>query len=215
MNYIYDILLNYGSMPYDFFEWNTSDNILHIRKIPLIRISPTSLLDIRDNEVEFDNDFLESISKKTEIFSHKNIRVLEYACLLSDGTSVIAIMLKNNTLLKSKLLIDEEEEVLSICERLKEKTISYKKIKTKKYNSYITRTQSENKLKLKKELNKIFNEKHNEVIKYMYYECFNKKEDNLHIIRREIMSLLYNDDDTTIQKLKNLLKLLEIKHKTE
>jgi len=215
MNYIYDILLNYSSIPYDFFEWNTSDNILHIRKIPLIRISPTTLLDIRDNEVEFDNNFLESINKKTEIFSHKNIRVLEEACLLSDGSSVLAIMLKNNNLLKSKLLIDEEEEVLSICERLKEKEISYKKIKNKKNNLYITRNQLENKQKLKKELNKIFNEKHDEIIKYMYYECFNKKENNINIIRHKFISLLHCDDDATTQKLKNLLKLLEIKHKTE
>lgn len=215
MNYIYDILLNFGSIPYDFFEWNTSDNILHIRKIPLIRVSPITLLDIRDNEISFEQNFLETINKKTEIFNHKNIRVIEESCLLSDGRNVLAIMIKNNNLLKSKLLIDEEEEVLSICERLKEKEISYKIIKNKKSNLYTTRKQLENKQKLKKELNKIFSEKHDDIIKYMYYECFNEKEENIKKIRNEFLKLINNDDDNTIEKLKNLFKLLKIKNKTE
>ena len=38
MNYIYDILLNFNDMLYDFYDWNVKDNILHIRKIPLIQI---------------------------------------------------------------------------------------------------------------------------------------------------------------------------------
>ena len=215
MNYIYDILLNFSSTPYDFFEWNTSDNILHIRKIPLIRVSPITLLDIRDNEINFEKDFLETINKKTEIFNHKNIKILEESCLLSDGRNVIAILIKNKKLLKSKLLLDEEEEVLSICEKLKEKQISYKIIKNKSNNYYMTRKQSENKQKLKIELNKIFNEKHDEIIKYMYYECFNKKEESIKKIRHQFIHLINNNDDVAIDKLKNLLKLLKIKHKTE
>ena len=54
MNYIYDILVNYGNIPYDFFEWNTSDNIIHIKKIPIIRESASTLIDIRDYEVKLD-----------------------------------------------------------------------------------------------------------------------------------------------------------------
>ena len=33
MNYIYDILLNFKEDLYDFFDWNYSDDIEHIRKM--------------------------------------------------------------------------------------------------------------------------------------------------------------------------------------
>lgn len=212
MNYIYDILLNYGNVPYDFFEWNTSDNIMHIRKIPIIKVSANTLIDIRDYEVEFDNSFLEYIKRKTEIFNHKNIQLIGYACLLSDGTSVLGIMLKNNHLLKSTLLLEEEEEVLSISERLKEQEISYKKVKKNQIIQYKTRKQIENSKKLRRQINKLFRDKNDETLKYMYYECFNTKEGNINIIRNQFYDVIEESDEKIIEKLKNVLKLLEIRH---
>lgn len=212
MNYIYDILLNYSSLPYEFFEWNTSDTITHIRKIPLIRVSADTLIDIRDYEVKFDNSFLESIKRKTEIFNRKNIRVIEESCLFSDGVNVIAIMIKNNYLLKSKLLLEEEEEVVAISERLKEQEIKY--TKTKKINNldYKTRKQVENLQKLRKQLNKLFCEKNYDTLKYIYYECFNEKEDNINLIRKKFYSILDEPNELITEQLKNILKILEIKH---
>lgn len=212
MNYIYDILVNYGNVPYDFFEWNSSDNIMHIRKIPIIRVSANTLMDIRDYEVKLDNTFIEYIKSKTETFNNKNIRLIEEACLLSDGSNVLAIMLKNNRLLKSKLLLEEEEEVLAISEKLKEQEIVYTKTKKNKNNQYKTRRQIENEQKLRKQLNKLFYDKNYETLKYMYYECFNKKEESINIIRKQFYSMLEEQDEFIIEKLKNILKLLEIKH---
>lgn len=212
MNYIYDILLNYGNTPYDFFEWNTSDNIMHIRKIPIIKISANKLIDIRDYEVEFDSSFLEYIKGKTEIFNHKNIQSIGYACLFSDGINVLAIMLKNNHLLKSKLLLEEEEEILSISERLKEQEIIYKKGKKTQKIQYKTRKQIESSKKLRKEINKLFSAKNYETLKYMYYECFNQKEENMSIIRNQFYSIIEESEEKIIENLKNILKILEIRH---
>ena len=36
MNYIYDIVLNFNKEYYNFFEWNKRDNIVNVKKIPLI-----------------------------------------------------------------------------------------------------------------------------------------------------------------------------------
>lgn len=212
MNYIYDILLNYSSLPYEFFEWNSSDTITHIRKIPLIRVSADTLIDIRDYEVKFDNSFLESIKRKTEVFNRKNIRIIEEACLFSDGINVIAIMIKNNHLLKSKLLLDEEEEVLAISERLKEQEIKYTKIKKNNNSEYKTRKQMEILQKLRKQLNKLFYEKNHDTLKYIYYECFNEKEENINLIRKKFYSILDGHNESVIEHLKNILKILEIKH---
>lgn len=212
MNYIYDILLNYSNIPYDFFEWNKSDNILHIRKIPLIKVSANTLKDIIDYEVKLDNSFLSYIKRKTEIFNNKNIRLLDYACLLSDGVNVLAIMVKNDRCFKSKLLLDEEEEVLAISEKLDEQEILYTKLKKNSNIYYKTRKQLENEHKLRIEVNKLFREKNYETLKYMYYECFNKKEVSIVIIKKKFFSILDESDELIIEKLKNILKLLEIKH---
>lgn len=211
MNYIYDILVNYGNVPYDFFEWNSSDNILHIRKIPLIKVSASTLIDIRDYDVKLDDSFLENIKGKTEIFHNKSIRLIESACLLSDGTNVLSIMIKNNRLLKSKLLLDEEE-VLAISLKLKEQEIGYKKMKRNYNSKYKTRKQVENEQKLRKELNKLFHDENDEILKYVYYECFNKKEKSIGAIRKKIFAIFNEHDEYIIEKLKNILKLLEIKH---
>ena len=39
MNYIYDIYLNFNNQLYDFFDWNKSDKLIHIKSIPIIKIS--------------------------------------------------------------------------------------------------------------------------------------------------------------------------------
>ncbi len=212
MNYIYDILLNYNNNVYDFFEWNASDSILHIRKIPLIKISTIALNDIINYDVSFDNIFLETIKNKTESFNNKHIRIIEYACLLSDGTNVLAIMFKNNRYLKSKLLLDEEDDVLSISEKLKEQKIIYQKTKKLKNDSYKTRRQVELEQKLRKSLKNIFNLNNKETIKYVYYECFNKKEENIPTIKNHFYNIFEENNELAIEKLKNILKLLEIKH---
>ena len=55
MNYIYDILLNFNNIPYDIFEWNKDDKILHIRKIPLIKLSTFDLSNLVNKKVKIDN----------------------------------------------------------------------------------------------------------------------------------------------------------------
>ena len=52
MNYIYDILLNFNDIYYDFYEWNISDNIEHIRKIPLFKISIKDMITIKNNYIK-------------------------------------------------------------------------------------------------------------------------------------------------------------------
>lgn len=58
MNYIYDILLNFHNMLYDFYDWNLNDNIINVRKVPLFKISSNQLKEIKENVVKFDYNFL-------------------------------------------------------------------------------------------------------------------------------------------------------------
>ena len=51
MNYIYDIILNFQERIYDFYEWNKTDVITHIRKIPVFKISSKDLYNIENYNV--------------------------------------------------------------------------------------------------------------------------------------------------------------------
>ena len=105
MNYIYDILLNFNDELYSFYDWNISDNVTHIRKIPFFKVDDITFKNIQNNNVVFSNDFLSKINKKTEAFTNKSVKVITYAFLISNGYDVLAILINNN-LKKSKLLID-------------------------------------------------------------------------------------------------------------
>ena len=58
MNYIYDILLNFNNYAYDIFEWNKDDKIVHLRKIPLIKLKSNDLFNLVNKKILFDKDFL-------------------------------------------------------------------------------------------------------------------------------------------------------------
>lgn len=206
MTYIYDILLNFKEELYEFYDWNKNDNIIHIRKIPIIKISTNDLYNIRNNDVKFEYPFLEKIKNKTEIFTPKLVKKIEHMFLLSDGNSVLGIMKQDKKIKKSSLLIDEELDTLEEMKLLDYENIEYKIKEKIEKNEFKTRKQIEREKFIKKELNKIKNEE--DKLKYIYYECFNKKEENIEKINYEIIE---NINDLNInKKLYNFFKLTEV-----
>lgn len=205
MKYIYDILLNFKDELFDFYEWNKNDNIIHIRKIPIIKIKSTDLLNIKNNVVEINNNFLEQIKDKTEYFTKGNKKKIEYAFLLTDGKTIIALNKTDKGLKYSSLLIDEEIDTLIEIEDLNENNIEYRIIKNK-YIELKTRKEKETKSYLKKELIKIENK--NELLKYLYYECFDKKEERKEKILLDLYESL--DNNKISNKLFNFFKLLQL-----
>ena len=138
MNYIYDILLNFNNIPYDIFEWNKDDKILHIRKIPLIKLSTFDLSNLVNKKVKIDNEFLIKIYKRTEQYNKK---VLDYSFLATDGKMVIAFKIEQNKIKYSQLFLDEEMEVLDFSSNLNVSSIKYQIITDKKIDYLQTRNQ--------------------------------------------------------------------------
>lgn len=196
MNYIYDIILNFNEQIYDFYEWNKSDNLTHIRKIPLIRINSKDLYNIENNNIRFNEELFNKISNKTEIFSGRTVKNID-ACLFSDGTSVLALKFKNNKYYYSKLILEEEMEVTEVLNRMKESVINYEII-SKKTKSLKTRKELEIENYVKKELNILEKNHEDEKLKYLFFECFGKKEYDV--------KKLYNESD----KIYDILKLIQI-----
>lgn len=206
MTYIYDILLNFKDELYDFYDWNKIDNIIHVRKIPILKIDTKDLINIKNNNIVIDEKILEQIKNKAEIFTPKNIKKMEYMFLLSDGKYVLGVLKQGRKIKKSSLLIDEEMDILDEIDNLEKINIDYKIIDKEKIEELKTRKQKETERFIKKELNKIKNE--DDKLKYLYYECFNEKEENIEKIIYKIMENISNLDIN--KKLYNFFKLTEV-----
>ena len=196
MNYIYDIILNFNEQIYDFYEWNKSDSLTHIRKMPLLRINSKDLYNIENNFIKFSDELFNKIKDKTEIFAGRTIKNID-ACIFSDGTSVIAIKFKNNKYYFSKLILEEEMEVTEVSTRMKENNIEYKII-NKKENNLKTRKELEIEKYVKNELNKLEKNHEEEKLKYLFFECFGKKEYDI--------KKLYSESN----KIYEILRLIQI-----
>lgn len=205
MIYIYDILLNLRQMDegLEFYEWKEDDLIEHIKKVPLFKVSKTLIEDLFTNKLQLDITILPKIRNKAICYFNGETKQIPYLVLLSDGRKCFAIELDNkgNTLYKSSLLLDEEEEVLEMTEELVELPIGYKKTKIKNNKEQLTRFEKDNQKFLLRELEKIKDNK--EEINYLYEEYF---DNNLTSIEDKFNTLkdnVYIGSNNYIKELKS------------
>lgn len=209
MTFIYDIILNFNSEFYEFYEWEKNDYITHIRKIPIYKVDTKIIDDVLNKKIIVDSKFLCEILNKTEIFENKKIKTLKYACLLTDSYRVIAILLNDdyNIIKVSDLLLDEAYDTINISKRLKIETIAYNIIGDRKNNVFLTR----NEVKIKKyiftELKNAYKNKDIDKLKYLYFEYFNNYLSDINKIYVELVNSLNKEITPLHLKLYELLKL--------
>ncbi|MDD2377621.1 MAG: hypothetical protein PHD10_01230 [Bacilli bacterium] len=208
MNYIYDILINFNYNLYDFYDWNKEDNIINIKSMLIFKVNSDTLNKMSSNIIEVEEGFLNKIANKTEYFSRKTIGKIKYACLFSDGIDVIALKFNNNgeNIGSSKLIIEEELEILEIVDLIKIINLDFRIIKKREAISFKTRKEIKDKNEIVKEINDIDDL---EKLKYLYFECFNQEEDKREIIIEKLLEEVNLDNNLT--KIKEILKLVSIK----
>jgi len=208
MTYIYDLILNFHNELLEFYEWDKSDNIHHIKRINLIKIKSSTYNEILDYDVVFDNDFLIEIFNKCEYFQEKKVKNLPYAFLVTDSYRVMALLLNNEgKIIKySSLLLDEEEDTLEISIRVPLTKLEYNKLERKEKNN-LTRRENTILKYLKKELNNCYKNKDDAKLKYLYYEYSNKKNDDINSIYTFLTNELNKDVTEKHYNLYNLIKL--------
>ena len=199
MNYIYDIMLNFNDYYFEFYDWNKLDEITEIRKIPIFRVSSKTLYDIKKYSVRFDEKFIDRIKNKTEYFLGRTIK-LQTSFLLTDGLDVIALKV-GKKLQYSSLQIEEELDILEEINMI-EIPIKYEKLSKIKVDDFKTRNQIIQEIEIKKMIKELIEENNISKIKYIYYECFNKKEEDISkIIERLNKSI---EDKNMIMKLSKM-----------
>ncbi len=205
MNYTYDILANFNETYYEFFEWNNKDELTHIKRLPIIKVEREFLNNIKNNDVIVEKELLEKINRKTEFFKTNKKNISNYICALCDGTKAIIIKFESNGKIqgRSSLLLDEENEIIDISDTMTTSNYKYKLNKNKKPEYFKTRKEKEINNYIEKELKTIDNNK----LKYLYFDCFNKKEENIKIIQKEIKNEIKNNFENIYKKIYEFLKL--------
>lgn len=202
MNFIYDVVLNFNKDLYEFYEWDKKDSILNIKKIPLFLVNNDIFKTIKYSKVTLDKSFVNIIKDKT--YTYNRIKIGN-ACLLSNGKAVIGILLDNNGVVikKSSLLLDEEEEVLD--EVLDNDLFEIKIIDKKKINIETgNRIERDKKNFLIRYINK---ENNNANLKFLYYDYFEKEEDNISTIKNSLIKEIKNNYNKKINNLYDTAKL--------
>ena len=197
MIYIYDVLLNFNENLIEFFNWYDEDNIKYIKKIPLFKVSTSFIKDIVYNSIKIDNLFLENIKNKCLLFEETKENF--NACIFSDGNIAIGVNFTDNKIDKvSRMLLDEEEEILNITSHINETEINYQKLNKLDRNINISTKDLELQTKIKQEFDYLYKENQIEKLNYYYYEYFNK---------------VCNDKNKTYNELVKSLKIINDKHK--
>ena len=204
MNYIYDIVLNFNKELYEFFEWQDDDNLINIRKIPLIKINDDDFVSLLYNKIKIEKLVLDTFKKKFSLYSEEiNGNVI---CIVTNGQRAMGVMFDQlgNLIGRSAMLLDEEEEVLEESENLEETKLLYEINKTQQVNIKLSRVEIEKKQYIENFLNAIDDIK---ILKYIYFDYFDReaeKED----IKKILLMELEKKWDNNLNRLYTLTQTL-------
>lgn len=205
MVFVYDLLVNLNDKMYDFYDWNISDQFYHVRKTPLFKISKKNFYDFCSKKVRV-NSFVNIIKDKTQIFKSKSVDVIEYACIFTDGNNAVMVEfdLKGSSIRKSKFLINEELEIVSMSSNMKTTNIEYNIINKNVVKNKMLRSENELLNHILEELDNIKND--NDKINYLYYEWFNNNEGDYDKLVKSLKSK-FTDKHKEFLELINLLTI--------
>ena len=202
MNYIYDLILNYNKELYEFYEWNNTDKLINIEKIPIIRINNTSFNEIMSSRIKISLVLLDKIKNKT----YTRNKIIKYSLLITNLNRVIALKFDDQgiEIERSSLLLDEEEDVLE--DDYQEEKIEYEIIEKLEEDYFLTRKEKSIKKYLLKEINNLYMNNNYEELNYLYEELYN---DDKSIKERYnyLINSITNNYNSNYEKLYNIIKL--------
>lgn len=202
MNFIYDIVLNFNKDFYNFFEWNKNDNVINVKKIPIFLIDNDTFTSMKYDNVIVSKDFIDLIRDKTYTYTRSKLGI---SCLVSNNKEVIAVLFNDNGNLikRSSLMLDEEEEVLDEIEN--DSLYKINIIKRRKVNiENVNRNIKEKKDFLIKYINKETNDIN---LKYLYYDYFEKDENNIKTIKSDLIKEIKNNWNKRFDSFYNTVKI--------
>lgn len=211
MIYIYDILLNFCDCEeiYDFYEWNQNDIIENIKRIKLVHVDRELFDSLLYYDGNIDTDFLTKLYRTCEVYTNRKVKILDYCCLFSDGERVLAIEFNEvgKPIYKSKLLIDEEEEIAILACNLEYFPIIYVKKEKVLKNRFFTRSEILIRNYLIKEIEECYRRKNYGKLRFLYEEYFEKESNSYHKMLQALLDSMKNSLDSKHIDIYQMLKL--------
>lgn len=199
MNYYYDFII---SLDYDYHYFYELEDPIIVKKIPIIRISHSNYIEILRTKFKVDKEFLSIINNKSKFKKEIDSK---YIRIFTDNKNAFVVEFNNNgeSINKSSLLLEDE---LNICE------LSYSnQVINLNYNIFnredisIDTIQS---IRIKKyillEIESCLNKKNYNKLKFIYLEWFNKMNNNIEDIVKDMHNKLnsfISDKEYEIYKL--------------
>lgn len=211
MKNVYDILVNFKKVAYEFYEWSKSDAVEHIKIIPSFRVDDGVLTDFMECNVVVSNDFLKRIEAKTEVFSNRLIKLIDYACVFFNAETAVALEFNKSGVIigRSKLLFDEADDVIASGYDLEKTMVDYQVTSKQTYERSYTRRESNVILALCNYLDTVFSKNEDDELRYMYFECFDESEDDGKKAYERLKKSVMNANFEVINRLKSLIKVLK------
>ena len=125
MIFIYDILVNMNENLIDFYDWEETDTYEHIRRGCLIKILSEDYYNLLTKTFKIDLELMNQIKDNTQKFSGRNTILVDYQLAFTDGINAFMVKFDKNGVskLKSKFLVNEELEIISITSLGAENTL--------------------------------------------------------------------------------------------
>lgn len=211
MIYVYDIILNWTDEDnlYEFFEWNTNDDLEHIKRIPMFKISSSNFDLMLNYEFKVNAELLDRIKGITEIYTNTKVEKQDYALLFTDGCRAIAVEFDEigKAIYRSKMLIDEEQDVLILSNKLLEYDIDITCDRKRNRTNFKTRLENEMQKVLTVEIKDSYTKKRFDKLKYLYYECFGREEDNIEVVYNNLLEGIKDEKISNCSKMYDVVKL--------
>lgn len=187
-----NIRVNFLDHYYMFYDWLDTDLMEKVSGIMLYKVSSKTISDFMNFKIKIHN---------LNILSKNNI------ILFSDGFSYVAIEFDNEgkSIFKSSLLLEDENNLYSKVDNLKNTKLSYEKlekenkIKDLRINEEIRKTIRIELCNLEKNNNK-------DKLAYLYYEWFNKFENDSQKMLRNMFKKLEMPLTKSEKKVYDLIK---------
>ena len=210
MNYIYDVIANFNSAPSDFFEWNKADTITHLKKVPIIKVKSEIIYDLIYKKVKINDELLNHIKNKTEFYSKADSN---FIAIFTDTYINICIKFNKDGInsFKSFLQIDEDEEVLDLSQRMDETSFNYQIFGINYNPNFKTRKEIEVDNYVLNNIKRLYNNDEIEKLKYIYYDCFGKVEEDKNKIFDEISLQITNNNSILSNKIYDFFRLISSK----
>ena len=179
MDYVYDIVLNFQNKYYDFYEWQKSDKIINIKRLPIYKITNKDYLNLKYNDVTLDVNLL---PKSSKMF------------LVTSGLEVMGLIIDNkgNIIKRSSLIFEESDDILNDRDLIKQIDLKY-------HINHIHKTRLMSRINQTKKqyINNCFQnldkQKDEYFLKYLYYDIYNLESDDIDKIYDDLMTLSKKD----------------------